>query len=298
MCSQPPPGGAESTHLVKLPGGRTVTPVSGPRDQRIATIAQAQRGRVSRRQLLAAGIGTNTIDRLLSRGQLQRVHTGVYAVGHLAPIPLGAETAALLACREGTVLSHRTAAGLWKLRPAGYGDGTVEVTIRGRQTARPPGVRVHRTRLLTAREVRLSQGLPVTSPARTLLDIAELVSERELERALDEGLVSRVVRVGEVTDVLSRAVGRRGAPLLAAVLDRRSGPTVTRSEAEERMLGLIRAAQLPPPEVNVRVHGFEVDFLWREQEVVVEVDGYRYHGGRSAFATAPRPPRSRRLVCR
>lgn len=147
----------------------------------------------------------------------------------------------------------------------------------------PPGVRVHRTRLLTAREVRLSQGLPVTSPARTLLDIAELVSERELERALDEGLVSRVVRVGEVTDVLSRAVGRRGAPLLAAVLDRRSGPTVTRSEAEERMLGLIRAAQLPPPEVNVRVHGFEIDFLWREQEVVVEVDGYRYHGGRSAF---------------
>lgn len=279
----PSPGGAESTHLVKALGVCALIPVSGPRDRRIAMIAEAQQGRVSRRQLRAAGIGENAIDRLVAKRRLHRLHTGVYAVGHLAPTALGAETAALLACREGAVLSHRTAARLWKLRPAHDDNGAVDVMILGRQTARPVGVCVHRTRLLTPGEVRVRCRLPVTSPARALLDIAELVSERELERALDEGLVSRVVRVAEVTDVLSRATGRHGAPLLAGVLDRRSGPTITRSEAEEKLLALIGAAQLPHPEVNVRVHGFEVDFLWREQRVVVEVDGYRYHASRSAF---------------
>lgn len=278
----PSPAEAESAHLVKVLGVRDLTPVSGPRDRRIAAIAEAQRGRVSRRQLLAAGIGESTIDRLLVKGQLQRLHGGVYAVGHLAPISLGAETAALLACGEGTVLSHHTAATLWKLARAGD-DGIVDVVVPEGQATRRYGVRVHRSRLLLPREICVRHGLPVTSPARTLLDIAEVVSQRELERALDQGLVNRIVRIPEVTDVLSRAIGRRGAPRLASMLERRSGPTITRSEAEERMLGLIRAAQLPPPEVNVRIHGYEVDFLWREQRVVVEVDGYRYHAGRSAF---------------
>lgn len=93
----------------------------------------------------------------------------------------------------------------------------------------------------------------------------------------------RILRISDVEDVLSRASGLRGAPLLAGILERRRGPTVTRSEAEERFLSLIREAPLPPPEVNVTIRGYEVDFLWRKQRLVVEVDGYAYHGHRGAF---------------
>ena len=94
---------------------------------------------------------------------------------------------------------------------------------------------------------------------------------------------AEILRIADVEDVLRRASSLRGAPLLAGILERRRGPTVTRSEAEERFLSLIREALLPPPEVNVSIHGYEVDFLWRTQRLVVEVDGYAYHGNRGAF---------------
>jgi very-short-patch-repair endonuclease len=113
--------------------------------------------------------------------------------------------------------------------------------------------------------------------------VANLERAREVERALDEGIVRRILRISDVEDVLSRASGLRGAPLLAGILEQRRGPTATRSEAEERFLSLIRDALLPAPEVNVSIHGYEVDFLWRKQRLVVEVDGYAYHGNRSAF---------------
>ena len=100
---------AESTHLVKVLGVSAPIPVSGARDQRIATIAGPQRGRVARRQLRAAGISGAAIDRLVAKGQLHRQHRGVYAVGHPAPVSLGAETAALLACRDGSLSSHGSA---------------------------------------------------------------------------------------------------------------------------------------------------------------------------------------------
>jgi very-short-patch-repair endonuclease len=128
------------------------------------------------------------------------------------------------------------------------------------------------------------QGLPLTSPARTLLDIAGLLSTRELEWALDEALVVRkLVRVSQLMDVLRRGSTRAGAPLLAELLRRRTTSTVTRSEAEERFLALIRAAELGEPELNVRLNGFLVDFVWRELRVAVEIDGYQFHTSRSAF---------------
>jgi len=277
---------ADSTHLVKVLGVCAPISVSGSRDQKLAAIAATQRGRVSRRQLRAASFSDGATDRLVSKGRLHRLHTGVYAVGHLAPIPLGAETAALLACREGSALSHLTAATLWKLlRPASTpgADATVDVMIVGAQTARPTGVRVHRTRRLLPHEVRVLERLPVTSPARTLLDSADLLSEYELEWAVNEAQVSRIVRVAELRDVLSRAAGRRGSPLLAKLLEGRREPALTRSEAERRLIALIRSARLPTPSTNVRLHGYSVDALWREQRLVVEVDGFRYHGGRNAF---------------
>jgi very-short-patch-repair endonuclease len=278
-----PRGGANRTHLVKVLGARSQFPVSGRRDERIAQIAGAQRGRVARRQLRAAGISDSAIDRLIVSGRLLPLHRGVFAVGHDAPIELGPETAALLAVRPVAALSHHSAAILWGLRPAGSGDGLIHLVVCDGHRAALDGVRVHRSRLLESQDVRLRRGLPVISAARALLDLAEVGTERELERAFDEALVQRLVRVPEVAELLDRADGRGGRRPLRSLIERQRGPAMTRSEAEERFLALIRSAQLPEPEVNVRVHGHEVDFLWRTRRLVVEIDGFRFHHSRHAF---------------
>jgi very-short-patch-repair endonuclease len=117
----------------------------------------------------------------------------------------------------------------------------------------------------------------VTTPARTLLDFAETAAARELERAWDEAHVQGLVRPRQIRDVLDRSPGRRGAAPVIALLERDSGPALTKREAEERMLALIRAAALPPPEVNASVGPYEVDLLWRAQRLVIEVDSWQYH---------------------
>jgi very-short-patch-repair endonuclease len=280
--AQPPRLGQKRTYFVFGLRPGEFFPVSGTRDQKIAAIAARQRGRVARQQLICAGIASSTVDRLLKSGFLHRLHQGVYAVGHLAPVELGRETAALLAARPGAVLSHLTAASLWNLRPQ-RSDGPVELTVWSVPTGRRAGIVVHRTSHLPSQDVRIFCGLPITSPARALADIAASLTTRELERALDEGLVRRIVRLGEVAEVVERLPNRPGMRALRNLLDHRRTTTLTRSQAEERFLELVRAAQLPVPEVNVPLHGFTVDFLWREQGVVVEVDGYRFHSTRSAF---------------
>jgi very-short-patch-repair endonuclease len=266
---------------VRVVGARSELTVTGSRDERIAQIARLQRGRVARRQLVAAGIGYSSIAWMVERHRLHPELPGVYAVGHAATAEWCRETAALLAVRDGASLSHLTAAGLWRLCPA---DGLIHVTVAGGASASPPGVHVHRSRCLTARDLRFHKGLPVTSPARALLDIAPLVTDRELELAFDRGVVDRVIRTADVAAVLSRAGGHPGRGRLSSLMaDGTAGTTMTRSEAEERMLALVRAAELPPPEVNARVHGYEVDFLWREVGFAVEVDGFRFHSPRTAF---------------
>jgi very-short-patch-repair endonuclease len=207
----------------------------------------------------------------------------VYVVGLAASTPRGTHAAALLACGEGSLLSHDSAIELWISQWRGREDGIIDVTICGRQSGRPAGVRLHRTRHLERRDVRVVSGLPVTSPARTLLDLAEVVTPRELERAFDEALDRNIMRLSEVRDALARARGRRGVPLLRALLDRDHHNTMTRSEGEERLLALVRHADLPTPELNVGLHGYLVDALWREHRVVVEVDGWDFHSSRSAF---------------
>jgi very-short-patch-repair endonuclease len=269
------------TTRVRVLGVRHPVTVSGTRDERISQIARLQRGRVSRWQLRATGIPNTTIDRLAARGQLHREQVGVFAVGHPGEGPLTRETAALLACRGGALLSHLTAAGLWKLVPDR--SGPIEVTVAGRNPARPRGVEMHRTNRLHRAEVRFKDQLPLTSPARTLLDIAEQLTERETERALDEGLASGIVRIGQIRAVIDRNPGRHGAAVLTALLASRTGSTISRSEAEEQMSKLIRAARLPRPEMNAPLLGFTADFLWREHRVVLEVDGYPFHSTKSAF---------------
>ncbi|MGH2871215.1 MAG: type IV toxin-antitoxin system AbiEi family antitoxin domain-containing protein [Solirubrobacteraceae bacterium] len=254
-------------------------------DERIATIAARQRGRVSRRQLSAAGIHRDAIRRRVAAGRLIERHRGVFAVGHDADVELGAETAALLACRDGAALSHLSAAWLWGLVVAPPADGAVEITVtRGRGPALTR-VRVHRASRIGPDEIRIHRGLPVTSPARTLLEIAPLTADRSFELAYDHALVHRLLTARDVMRTLERAGGhpgrRRLRRLLAAAAG--AGPTVTRSEAEERVLKLIDAAGLPRPLVNTRLHGYEVDFHWPQQQLVLEVDGYRFHSTRRAF---------------
>ncbi len=123
----------------------------------------------------------------------------------------------------------------------------------------------------------------MTSPARTLLDIADELTERRLELAYDQAIVTRLVASAEMEALLERTPQNRGRPRLASLLARQGGPTLTRSKAEERFLALIRAAELPQPEVNVRMHGYEVDFLWRAEKLVVEIDGFQFHSTRRAF---------------
>jgi very-short-patch-repair endonuclease len=265
-------------------GASEKVPVRGPFHQRIAQIAGSQRGRIARRQLIAAGISSSSTDRLVARSCLFPLHRAVFAVGHTAPIELGDETAALLAVSETAALSHLSAAVLWSLLPPDSANGLIHVTTAEQHRPCLEGVVVHRSRVLRTTDVRVHRGLPVLSPAWALLGIAELVTERRLELAVDRGLVDRIVRSDEIRDVLSRTSGRPGAPLLKAQLVRLTdGPTLTRSEAEERFLALIRQAGLPAPRVNTRLHGYEVDFYWPGERCVVEIDGFKFHSTRRAF---------------
>ena len=220
---------------------------------------------------------------MLANGRLLQAHRGVYSVGHSTAQPLGRETAALLAVGPKAVLSHQSAAFVWGIVPAPPDDVPVDVLVPARHVRRRLGIVAHRTTRLDRSEARICQGLPVTSPARTLRDIAGTGTMRELERAVDEALVRRIVRLQQLRAAVAGDKGRRGGPILAALLEHRGNTTITRSQAEERMLEIIRAAGFPPPEMNARINGYEVDLLWRPQRLVVEIDGYTYHSTRSAF---------------
>jgi very-short-patch-repair endonuclease len=273
--------------MVGVLGLRREIPVSGPRDRRITEIAEAQRGHVSRRQLLSAGIASNSIDRAVAAGRLHRRHRGVYRVGPDVGTPLAAETAALLAVRRGAVLSHHSAATLWGLRP--QRDGIVHVLVPGGPAGPFAGVRVHRTKPFVAEDVRIRAALPVTSPARTIIDLAPDLTDRQLEFTVDQAITERLLRPADLRRALQRLTHATGRARLLDLLSG-DGPhaTVTRSWAEERLLALVRAAGLPEPLVNARVAGYEVDFYWPHARVAVEVDGFQFH------STRPRLERDRR----
>lgn len=248
----------------------------------MAEIAELQRGCLTRAQLRAAGISDAAITRLMRADRLVRIHPGVYAVRPLVSVPFASETAALLACGPNALLSHASAAGLWGLRSLSL--EPIHLTIASRRHRRLAGVRAHRTAHLLPRDVRVEEGLPVTSPARTLLDQAVTLTSRELERELDEALnVVRIVTPAELEDVLARTERRPGVPLLRRLLAARTTATITQSEAERGFLRLMRTGGLPEPETQVKLKGFTVDFLWPQQRVVFEIDGYRFHTSRSAF---------------
>jgi len=190
--------------------------------------------------------------------------------------------AAVLACGESAVLSHRSAAALWGLLPAG--GGPIDVTIPLGGARRQPGIAVHVTRIVDLPYMTEFHGIPCTTVARTLVDLAGAVPPRRLRRALEQSVFLNRFDRRALDAALACASGRRGTGTLRRLLvELADGPDLTRSELERRFLELISEAALPKPVVNGFVAGHEVDFHWPAQRLVVETDGRAAHGHALAF---------------
>jgi very-short-patch-repair endonuclease len=162
-------------------------------------------------------------------------------------------------------------------------DGPVEIVLPHAVQLGPAGVRCRRATSLPAKDVTVRHGLRVTKPARTLVDLAARSSRADLDRLVEEILVQRLASTREILEAVRRGAGRPGVRKLRAIADRLDEPSFTRSEAERKLLALLRSAGLPMPLTNVRRGGWEVDAVWDRQRLVVEVDGYRSHGPRPQF---------------
>jgi hypothetical protein len=236
-----------------------------------AALAGRQYGVVHRRQLLALGLSAGAISRRLAAGRLLRLHVGVYAVGHAAPRREARWLAAVLACGHGALLSHRSAATLWGIREGETFEPDVSVgTTAGVARA---GIRIHRVQLETHERAEFRR-IPVTSPARTIADLAHEVEDDEFMRAVREAQYRNLFD----PIALRRQLDRRPSRLLASVLD---DLTPTRSHLEDRVLPLL--AGLPAPVAQHPVSGKRVDFAWPAQKLIVETDGWQAHGTRAAF---------------
>jgi very-short-patch-repair endonuclease len=246
-------------------------------------LGAAQDGVVGRAQLIARGISVHGVDRLVRAGRIVAIRRGVYRTGPL-PLQRAAERVAALAAGADAWVSHRSAAQLRGVCPKTRNTENVEVSMPRRRRRRIEGVRIHRVRDLRPDEVTVLDGIPVTTPARTLLDIAETESERDVEQGYANALRMGLITADTMREMVERHPTHRGAPLWRRLLAERGGPAFTRSDAEEKLLALVRRAGLPRPELNTRVLGHEVDFLWRDERVVAEVDGYAFHGSARSFA--------------
>jgi predicted transcriptional regulator of viral defense system len=251
-------------------------------DAELARLAGRQHGVVATRQLSALGLARGGVAARARAGRLHRVHRGVYAVGHTVLTVNGRRMAAVLAAGPGAVLSHASAAALWDIRPTSATRIDVSVRSAGGRAKRP-GLRIHRTPTLQTDEITAHQGIRVTSPARTLLDLASSLPRRALERALDEAEIRDLYDRRTLEAVALAHAGERGARALAEALAQDGDPVLTDSELEEIMLGLCDEQQLERPTPRAWVAGLRVDFLFAASRLVVETDGYRYHRTRRAF---------------
>jgi hypothetical protein len=246
----------------------------------VLALAARQHGVVSVAQLIELGFARGGIQNAVAAGRLHRRHQGVYAVGRRDLTPKGYRMAAVLVCGEGALISYAAAGALHGIRPSAA--ARIDVTVTRPSPISRPGIRVHRHLELTAADITEVDGIPVTSVARTLLDLAATVREDQLERACDQAVVIRVFDMREMEDLLWRSHGRRGVRRLRNVLARGDlGENVPASGLEVRYRDLCAQAGLPKPEINRFVllgdEYHKVDFLWRKQRVVIETDGGRYH---------------------
>jgi hypothetical protein len=240
-------------------------------------LAGGQFGYVTRGQL-QLGLTTAAIRHLIAIGRLIPVHVGVYAVGHVPVGPLPRAFAAILACGPGALLSHGSAATLWGYYR--YWDTPVEVTVATSHRRRP-GIKVHRSRTLSGRDNDRQLGIPVTSPARTVLDIAPRLTDARLIRAVNDGRHARVLHLDDLAAVLARNPTHPGTKRLRPFIETPAGPT--RSELEDAFLAFCERFDLPTPLTCVMVLGHEVDVLFPAERVIVEIDSWEFHRFRSNF---------------
>jgi len=251
------------------------------RERQVLALADRQHGVVARRQLEEVGFGAEAIKSRLRGGRLHAVHRGVYAVGHSRLTLRGNWLAALLACGDGALLSHHSAAALWGLMRPRW--SPVDVTGPHGRTGRH-GVRLHRSPV-GEDERAVEARIPVTSPARTLLDLAEVVDEGRLRRAFEEADRLKLLHMPDLERVCARARRRRGLPALRRLIADAVEPTYTRSPLENRFADFCREhlSDLPEPLTNVTVLEKEVDAYWPHRRLAVEMDSWEFHGHRAAF---------------
>lgn len=249
---------------------------SVPPGRVLARIATRQHGVVSRPQVAALGVDGGFVNRCLRDGRLHRIHAGVYAVGHRHLIQEGRWMAAVLAAGEGAVLSHLSAALLWRL--IDRADALMHVLLPGRGSRRRPGIRFHRCRNFRPEHRSERDGIPVTTPERTLLDIAGLLPPERLRYAVEAADRRRLLDAPSLAALCAASPGRRGTGALRRLaLEQRGAVERTKSPPEALFLRLCIARGLPEPLVNARLHGYEVDFQWPAARLVVEIDSYTYH---------------------
>jgi len=253
-------------------------------DRVIAALAARQWGVVSRGQLLDAGLSRKQIADRVRAGRLLTLHPGVYAVGHARLRSEGHWLAAVLAAGPGAALSHRDAAGLHGLRPANHARIEVSTTGRAKSSVK---LQLHRTHVLDAEDITTVSGIPVTTVARTLLDLAGQVPHDHLTKAIKEADRQRTFDLNQVQAAMARTRGRtgRGHSALSEAIEEHAalGLSATDSVLEDAFHRLVRDNALPSPEINAYVEGFRVDAVWRAAKVAVELDGWAWHHTRHSF---------------
>jgi hypothetical protein len=258
-------------------------------DEALARVATRQGGPVSLEQLSDSGVSGNAAAKRARRGSLHRVHRGVYAVGHRSIARAATLRAAVLACGDGAVVSHGTAAAFWGLQdkwPA-----LIDVTVPNQRGRKIDGVRCRRCRYPSEHEVVVADGVRCTTPARTLVDVAGLYGTPSLRRLVERAAVVKKLDLVALDTALHEARGRRGVKALDRIADewRTDNGTVpdVRSDFEARVLPQLLARGLPRPSCNqpIRLGGerLVLDFFWPAQRFVVETDGRETHGTPVAF---------------
>lgn len=235
-------------------------------------LAARQHGVVAHLQLSEMGLSRRAIEHRLAIGRLHRIRRGVYAVGRPQLSARGRWMAAVLSCGLDAVLSYGSAAALWGI---GVERGRIEITVGISSRRRQPGVVAHR-RILGAADRTTRDGIPVTCPVRTLVDLASQLDRASLERAINEADRLDLANPEALRAALDAYRKQPGIARLREVLDRRTF-RLTDSELERRFLPLVADAGMPTPMTRRHVNGFRVDFFWPELRLIVETDGLRYH---------------------
>jgi very-short-patch-repair endonuclease len=250
----------------------------------VAELAGGQHGVVGRPQLLELGMGRRAIEGRVERGLLHRVHNGVYKVGYRRMGRKGRWMAAVLASGPGALLSHRSAARLWGLLPPG--DEWPEVTSGCGHRCRRPGIVSHKA-VVAEDEQCVVDEIPVTSPFRTVFDLAAVLDRRGVERVWHEAEVRGLRDRVSLPMLLERYPGRRGSRNLRSLLEAPEPVGFTRNDFEEAFVALIDAHRLRRPRMNgtlaMRGRFFEIDALWKDERVAVELDSRSVHGTNKNF---------------